>query len=331
MKQLKTKVIMSAFVLLFALVATIGSTYAWFTVSNEVAVSNIDLDVITADSLLIQVQDSASDTEALGQELTHDTYSNATTGYFPNGLDDFQSNITTADFVGTQYAGYQDYLMTNMTVASTPTTGAGYTDYTALDLTALGTINLAGSDRTLTGALANQTGSTGGYIEFNFWLVYSGENTGVQIALQDLAVSGITGSAAISEALAFGVIGDNGGTTNVYSLDPDYAFEFGSTDAGYLGTGTPSYDSIPESDRTVLKGLHSLYYGASNVQYVSSDSILVGDGATAATTVATLEPDIPELITFRVWIEGWDFDATNALSATDFSISFGFIIKTPVA
>ncbi len=151
MKQLKTKVIMSAFVLLFALVATIGSTYAWFTVSNEVAVQSIDLDIITADSLLIQVQDDSGDSEAVGLPLSNTVYSNATTGYFPNGLDDFQSTITIADIADTtQYSDYTDYLMTNLTVLSTPTSGAGFTDYTLLDLTALSSIDLDDTSRLLT-------------------------------------------------------------------------------------------------------------------------------------------------------------------------------------
>ncbi len=55
MKSLKTKVIMSAVVLVFALLATIGTTYAWFTVSSTVSLNTINIDVTTEESLLIRV------------------------------------------------------------------------------------------------------------------------------------------------------------------------------------------------------------------------------------------------------------------------------------
>ncbi|MFA5698090.1 MAG: hypothetical protein WC888_06695, partial [Candidatus Izemoplasmatales bacterium] len=64
MKSLKTKVILSAIVLMFALVATIGSTYAWFTVSNTVSVSSIQMNVGTQEGLLIRAYDGEAGSEA---------------------------------------------------------------------------------------------------------------------------------------------------------------------------------------------------------------------------------------------------------------------------
>ena len=259
MKSLKTKVIMSAVVLAFALLATIGSTYAWFTVSNQVAVTNVDLDVVTADSLLIQIQDDSTDAEDGGALLSAGTnYSS----YFPNGLDSFQSNISTTDLNNsTQYTNYENWTLTPITAASTPTTGAGYTDYTALDVTHFSYLDLSDANRTLHDAMAMKNTGSGGYIEFNFWLIYSGESASVDVALQNLAISNISGASALSDAIAVGVVGDQAeasATTNVFALDPDYAFALVSTDAGYLGTGTPSYDSIPASNQSTLLGLHSL-------------------------------------------------------------------------
>ncbi|MFH0993262.1 MAG: hypothetical protein V1761_02810, partial [bacterium] len=54
MKSLRNKIILSGLVLLFALVATIGSTFAWFTVSNTVTVGAMQLNVQTSESLLIK-------------------------------------------------------------------------------------------------------------------------------------------------------------------------------------------------------------------------------------------------------------------------------------
>ena len=320
MKSLKTKVIMSAVVLVFALIATIGSTYAWFTVSNQVAVSNIDLDVVTADSLLIQIQDDSTDAEDGGADLGSGSNYGV---YFPDGLDSFQSNITTVELNNsTQYTDYENFALTPLTAGSAPSTGAGYTDYTALDITDLSYLDFSDSDRTLYSGSKNT--AAGGYIEFNFWLIYSGQEVSVDVALQNLAVSNISGSAEIENALAFGVEGDQAeatSTKNVYAFDPDYGFSFSSSDAGYLGTGTPSYDSIPGATQTTLIGLHSLFLDSAAVANVSTTTLLSAD------TICTLTPNTPELVSFRIYIEGWDAQATNSLSSTSFNLTFGFVIK----
>ena len=55
MKNLRNKIVLSGLVLLFALVATIGSTFAWFTVSDTVDVQTMNLNVKSSESLLIRV------------------------------------------------------------------------------------------------------------------------------------------------------------------------------------------------------------------------------------------------------------------------------------
>lgn len=57
MNSLRRKVRLSAIVLMLALFTTLGSTFAWFTVSNTVTVGSIDLNVKTSPSLLIRVYD----------------------------------------------------------------------------------------------------------------------------------------------------------------------------------------------------------------------------------------------------------------------------------
>ena len=55
MKSLRNKVILSGIVLVFAFIATIGSTYAWFTVSQTVSVDTMNLNVSAADNLAIRI------------------------------------------------------------------------------------------------------------------------------------------------------------------------------------------------------------------------------------------------------------------------------------
>ncbi|MDP3130398.1 MAG: hypothetical protein Q8N15_03565, partial [Bacillota bacterium] len=64
MKNLRNKIVLSGLVLLFALVATIGSTFAWFTVSNTVTVASMQMNVKSSESLLIKVFEDEAGNEA---------------------------------------------------------------------------------------------------------------------------------------------------------------------------------------------------------------------------------------------------------------------------
>ncbi|XFA99742.1 hypothetical protein ACAG96_03935 [Candidatus Izemoplasma sp. B36] len=328
MKSLKTKVIMSAFVLLFALVATIGSTYAWFTVSNQVSVQAIDLDVVTADSLLIQVQDEVTDTESAGVELGNAPY----TTYGLTNLTDFQTNLTTTEIaLATQYTTYTGYKMAPLTAAYISTVGTT-TAYDEIDMDKLAYLTdlETTTDRALTEVVGNPTyknGTVGGYVEFNFWLIYSGLSESVDIALQDLVITETGASpSAVTNAISVGIKGDQVETTpteNIFSLNPDYGFLFESTDAGY--SETSALNSI--SDKATLIGKHSVYFNTADTDDLAN--IYVGTTGTSsqASTVATLAPNTPELITVRIWLEGWDSQTTNLLSSATFNISFEFVIK----
>jgi hypothetical protein len=48
---------------------------------------------------------------------------------------------------------------------------------------------------------------------------------------------------------------------------------------------------------------------------------------TDATTITTLHPSLPSLITVRIYIEGWDAQTSNSLLAALISVSFEFRLK----
>ena len=54
MKALKTKVILSGIVLVFAFIATIGTTFAWFTISTTATVESMELNVSAAENILVK-------------------------------------------------------------------------------------------------------------------------------------------------------------------------------------------------------------------------------------------------------------------------------------
>jgi len=47
-----------------------------------------------------------------------------------------------------------------------------------------------------------------------------------------------------------------------------------------------------------------------------------------ATTVVTLQPNIPTLMTVRIYVEGWDAQTSNAVLAAAFKVSFKFSLKS---
>ena len=217
MKSLKTKVILSAVVLVFALIATIGSTYAWFTVSDTTTINSLNVEVTTQESLLIKVWDGTA--EVPGQSIDDYTF----------GVDDFSNTVTTSLITDTsEYSDFESYLLVPVTAAGSPTT-ADATDYTALDSDSLSTIDITTTtDRALTTANANQTGTSGGYIELKFWLMVQ-SGTDVTIQLSSFTATGAT----VSQALYLGTKAETDGDENIYAIDSDWGFVFGSTDTGY--------------------------------------------------------------------------------------------------
>ena len=119
-------------------------------------------------------------------------------------------------------------------------------------------------------------------------------------------------------------------TDSIFALGPDYAFTFTDTDAGYIPSS--SYNSIPNSDplyQDLLVADHSLFYDST----ASSDTTNIstgdgtGSGIAGAKTICTLEDGIPEILTVRIWLEGWDAQTDNLLMGESFDISFKFEIK----
>jgi hypothetical protein len=307
MKSLRTKVIMSAFVLLFALVATIGSTYAWFTVSSETTVDAIQLDVTTEDSLLIRLYDGENQTTA-DAWLPSDYYRTVTNTQLTNS---------------TTYSGWAAWELKPLTAATSPTTTNG-TDYTTVSPYNLSTMSIS-TNRALSAGTANT--ADGGYVEIKFWVM--SQEAAHTITLQNLAIT-TGGTTSIVNAISLGTMEDDLEATtpnrHVFSLDADYGFSFSSADTGYLAedgshqNADMSYWNAVAVPATLV-GAHSLFYGTSDVANESTTTI------GSAATVASLDSNSPELVTVRIWLEGWDLQADNDIMAASFSISFGFKIK----
>lgn len=294
MKSLKTKVILSAVVLVFALIATIGSTYAWFTISDTVSVNSINITVESSESLLIRVWRSG-ETETEGQ-----TY-----GDYGWTLDDFSSVADITD--SSYYSGYTNWRLLPVTSLAGETSGD--TTYDSIDITALRYLTDAtATTRPL--ASATENNASGHFLELKFWLLRpAGSKTDI--------VFNYTLTGTYEDAMFIGTIGDkqtsgDGVLDNIhiFGSDLEYGFAWTSSDAGFNNDDTDSVVNWSGGDNSINTALTSL------------------EGTEGTTVINYLETEnVPELVTVRIWLEGWDADASNAVMGATFTLAMSFKLQ----
>jgi hypothetical protein len=293
MKSLRNKVILSAIVLVFAVIATIGSTYAWFTVSNVVTVNSFDVNVESSEALLMRVWDGESDTG-----LTYDTY-----GWT---LNDFSNVLTVTD--SSEYdTELATWLLSPVTcLTGEDQTGGVYsTDYSGFSLTGLRkpagaflTPDTSGTGRILGAGAAAENSATGGYIHLQFWLLKpSGANQNITMTFDvDDSEAGETWE----EAIWIGTY--DGTTSSIFSEDLDTTFTWAN-------------DTVP--------GYSSNTAALNSVEGAYAPTAAVG-GTTVITTLGTA--NVPELLSVYIWAEGWDADTTNDIMGATFTIDLEFTL-----
>ncbi|MDD4595460.1 MAG: hypothetical protein WCS48_05550 [Candidatus Izemoplasmatales bacterium] len=325
MNSLKTKVILTGLVLIFAIAASFGTTYAWFTISNTVNVDSMTINVQSGESLLIRVFKG----EYIGTDplkLAADEASLLDASTYKNSLTqaDILASTSYAEDTVVLFPGYQNLL--NWRLAPVTAAESGYM---ALNGKSLKTMNI------LTKALTETTDSNddeGDFIELKFWLMaqVNAEN----IILSDLAITydpedNLLAAQdnviyAVNVAVWRSQVKDvpTADTAKIYSINPDYGFAFTS---GMNGGPTDPDAFAPfvltTAQIDALLDDHALFDSATDEEFVS-----VAD-KTLATTLAALTADTPTLITVRIYIEGWDAQMTNAILASKFDIAFAFEIK----
>lgn len=153
-------------------------------------------------------------------------------------------------------------------------------------------------------------GIAGTYVEFNIWVL--SQTGAVDIAIQDLSVVAdnvITDKNAVVQAARLSL---DSATSNavIYGLDKDYEYTDidGGRDSGDIDTVT---------------ALHGVYYLSSGSE-VLDESTLTLSSASTAFSVAL---NTPTKISIRIWIEGWDGECTNNLSAAIFALGFKMTVK----
>lgn len=301
MKGLRNKVILSGIVLMFAFIATIGSTYAWFTVSTESSVTDITLQVTAADNLLIKPRLYPNDTEVyddLIDVVNYDTTISfdemVTAGYF---YDDPGANTI-------PWRLKPATILNGDAVTDDPQDGFFY-------------INNIDSVRESTSGSpvapiydnANDNSNTGFYVTLQFWMLSQADED-KDIVLNSFSIGSTTGNstaqANIQNATRLALWGDDTehsveagvtpvvGNSFIFGRDIDYGYAIERSDESFETAPTP--------------------VGAPAVNTT----------AAAAGTIYTLQPNTPTLITVVIYIEGWDQHASNDIILANFDIEFSF-------
>lgn len=354
MKALKTKVILSAAVLFFALVATIGSTYAWFTVSNTNTVQAMTLNVQTSDSLLIKVYgnqfyysgtvdasnivglDGTTYTFVDGDPDTWtydgDTFKLAAAGLVDNATG-LIVEIPDADIFDTQALANANADLNN---------AASY-------FTSLTSAQVAAEYAFSTWRLAPVTAVQTGYATVNGTTsalnVFTTPNTDFLRGLSPIDIgSDVNSATGKVMVFKFWVMSQSAGKS-LYLNDLVISLN-GTADpvkdqvinaiklSAKVGSNTAMiYGEDPDYRFAYTSGLPGFYTGSPVVENAFNS---IADAAAVLTAtgnavvgnntyvISALTVDTPTLVSVTVFLEGWDEEATNNVIAADFNISFTF-------
>lgn len=312
MKSLRNKVILSGIVLLFAFIATIGSTYAWFTVSTSTEIEEMTLNVTAADNLLLRIADGTENTQTLA---------------WMQDASNYKTYISLADIQAANYLIGTDpssaWRLQPSTVL-TETVAANY-GKTLAYLPNIGETIAQDGERTYGAASANSY--TGQYIHLQFWLLsQSEEDQVIQLSDFDINVDGLTTNTTEQNAIA------NAVRLSIWLDDTEYYDDVNDPDTGgtnntaFLFGNDDLYDFEFLTGQTGFDGLNA----SNNVAPTTTANFPVNTPA----DIATLNPDLftvtfntPTKINVLIYIEGWDGHATNDIILAAFNVSFGFKYK----
>lgn len=302
MNSLKRKVISTSAIVLFALLTVIGSTFAWITIDSSASINQVELTIGTDVSLLIMMDDKVG-------------------GYdYSNPAD----QLILTDPANGKY-------VTNLTSGEIKSVY----DYTNIELEPISTSNAYSFNRSrehanVTASYSASSTTPGQYIQFSVWILSQAQNSTVTIRNFDATASNsIVFKNQVMNAVRMSIENNQPETEDnqkfyIFGKDKDYLFTYRSDQFGYDSV-TISNNSIPALQKTFLESKHAEYYSS-----IGGDTSVVGEKSTnlaLADTVVTLSANVPQKLTIRIWIEGWDEDADNNIMTAAFSVKFDFLVQ----
>ncbi|MDT8336915.1 MAG: hypothetical protein RQ856_03695 [Candidatus Izemoplasmatales bacterium] len=309
MKSLRNKVILSGIVLLFAFIATIGSTYAWFTASTATEINSMEISVGAADNMLIKVWKDGVTYLNDGSGTPDDL---ATASNYPSTIITNQNLIDAGYLYDTPATLVGPWRLQPVTIV--------IPGYTGLNGKALNKITLA--DRSLSALTVAGTdfnSSSGYYIQLKFWL-YSQAETDKAVTVNKMSVTTVAGNSVTQDAIVdavrlsiwmddtqFAAASPVNGTPVIFgkNVNYDYAFsgDFDNPSVGNTLDGVASVLTQPALNATAEAAVNLL---------------------NTTPTVYTIKPSTPTLVTVLIYVEGWNTAANNDVTEAAFNVSFGF-------
>lgn len=297
MHSLKKKVVLTSIIVLFALIATIGSTFAWFTLDFASTVNEVQLEVGSDISLLIMM-DEGYDYNDPDDKILLDNAANTK----------YVTNLTTTMIQAV-------YAYNNIKLSPVTTSADGLSFFKPRVLQPeYSTPAASASDDEL---------NPGQYIEFSVWILSQVSNSNVAIRnLQTTASNSIIFKNVVANAVRMS-IQNQANNVFIFGHDKDYTYSYRSDQFGYDSTLNSTYNSILPTLAEDLEDLHAVYFitPGTPVPGVSASPV------TAATTVVSLTANVPQKLTIRIWVEGWDKDANNNIMSATLSVKFDFAVQ----
>jgi len=294
MNKINKKILLSGLVALFAFVTMIGATYAWFQVSSAVDVQSININVSSSESLLILADSVAT------------PYSMASNEAFLTNPTNYTTYLTNANIVSSGY----DFTAGRIKMAPITTVdGIAFTN------------RVGGAVSKTPSAL-----TPGDYIEFSVW-VFS-QSSSVNVSLYDYAAVATnlnTYANDVVNCLRVSMQTAGSGTSLIYGVDKDLDFAFLPNIVGY-DAGTPANNTINGGVKTTLLTYNGTFYNGTATPAAGEVTNVLVD----STTIVTLTAGVPQKVTLRIWLEGWDLDCDLNLLGALFNVTFGFSIKSLV-
>jgi len=314
----------SVFLLILAIVALTGGTYAWFSTNNAVDVTGVDIGVGAGNFL--EISTDATD-GSWKKNISLDDIKNADYSYGTTRYNSYPDMYRPASTIGTLNGGYPEFFLGHI---SKDATGA----------------------YTIAAEAVSETDGPNGYLmSFDLYFKTAKSqslnlNTGTSSVVYTKLETDVNDLQGIENAVRVGFVYEgfieNNATVDeiqsIMTVNPDNikvwepnnnvhnqkaitaAYDFyglninSSTIVDYKGVKAP----IPETSHVLLASNNPTYF-----EDLGSKLISTSKGATGEQRMFMLEPGITKLRIY-VWIEGQDVDCENAVSGTSFGITLNF-------
>ena len=336
MKKLTQKLVLSVITMALVVVALGTSTFAWFTLQNSATVGTFQAQVTSGDGIEVSLGDWVTNQQTIDYTVSNvdNTWfttlpSSAITAliiekYGVDANSALQSNMRFSDVTSPDGVNIND-------IAGTPAASAKYVEFD-LFFRSASVPTIAWNRATVGGTSADWTVNVASFRATEAADLYGTDATNktLKVAAWTAARVSVQGTSTIvyeSAAVTSGTA-----STTVFNSNASYTDSYDLETLGVVGTfpllagsgdQTPFGAAAYEIANTNTRNFTAAVTVAPTVTSLSSTSDVLDLTDTTATNNY-----FTGSVTVRVWVEGWDADAFDAIFATVLTVSLGFTAST---